>query len=106
MSLASGFGWKRLVPLVLLLLLVMLQFQLWFGVGNVPSAMKLRSQGEAQVAENAALAKRNAALAAEVADLKQGQAAIEERARNELGMVKKGETFYQIVQAPAPATRP
>jgi cell division protein FtsB len=106
MRIPGGFAWKRLVPLVLLLLLVMLQFQLWFGVGNVPAAMKLRSQGEAQAAENAALAKRNAALAAEVADLKQGQAAIEERARNELGMVKKGESFYQIVQAPAPATRP
>ena len=60
---------------------------------------------DAQQVENASLAKRNAALAAEVADLKQGQAAIEERARTDLGMVKKGEAFYQIVQAPPPATR-
>lgn len=101
----SGFSWKRLVPLILLLLLAMLQFQIWFGVGNVPDALRLKRQVEAQAAENGSLAKRNAALAAEVADLKQGQAAIEERARTDLGMVKKGETFYQIVQAPAPATR-
>ncbi len=98
------FDWTRLVPLMLVVLLVMLQFQLWFGVGNVPSAMRLRGQLETQAAENAGLQKRNAALAAEVADLKGGQAAIEERARTELGMVKRGETFYQIVQAPAPAT--
>ncbi|HEV2111257.1 MAG TPA: cell division protein FtsB [Gammaproteobacteria bacterium] len=99
-------GWRRLVPLVLLLLLALLQYQLWFGVGSVPSAMRLRSQAEDQAAENAGLAKRNAALQAEVADLKQGQAAIEERARTELGMVKKGESFYQIVQAPPPAAKP
>jgi cell division protein FtsB len=105
MESAGRFSWKRLVPLLLLVLLALLQFQLWFGIGNVPSAMRLKSQVEAQNAENATLAKRNAALAAEVNDLKGGQAAIEERARVELGMVKKGETFYQIVQAPAPATK-
>lgn len=104
MKFPGSFDWTRLVPLLLVVLLVMLQFQLWFGVGNVPSAMRLKGQLEAQATENAALAKRNAALAAEVTDLKAGQAAIEERARTELGMVKRGETFYQIVQAPAPAT--
>jgi cell division protein FtsB len=105
MSPAGRFDWKRLVPLALLLLLALFQFQLWFGIGNVPSAMRLKTQVDAQAAENAALAKRNAALTAEVNDLKGGQAAIEERARAELGMVKKGETFYQIVQVPAPATK-
>ena len=105
MKLPGGFEWKRLVPILLLLLLAVFQFQLWFGIGNIPDAMKLRRQVEAQAAENTGLDKRNEALAAEVADLKQGQAAIEERARTELGMAKKGETFYQIVQAPAPATR-
>jgi cell division protein FtsB len=102
---AGRFGWKRLVPLVLLLLLALFQFQLWFGIGNVPSAMHLKTQVDAQAMENAGLAKRNAALEAEVNDLKGGQSAIEERARAELGMVKKGETFYQIVQVPAPATK-
>ncbi|HEX4300307.1 MAG TPA: cell division protein FtsB [Gammaproteobacteria bacterium] len=105
MRLAGRFGWKRLVPLALLLLLALFQFQLWFGVGNVPSAMRLKNQVDVQAVENAALSKRNAALTAEVNDLKGGQAAIEERARAELGMVKKGEAFYQIVQVPAPATR-
>ena len=105
MQAIGRFSWKRLVPLLLLAALVLLQFQLWFGIGNVPSAMRLKSQVDAQAAENAALAKRNAALTAEVNDLKGGQAAIEERARAELGMVKKGETFYQIVQVPAPATQ-
>jgi cell division protein FtsB len=104
MESASRFSWKRLVPLLLVLLLALLQFQLWFGIGNVPSAMRLKSQVEVQAAENATLTKRNAALAAEVNDLKGGQAAIEERARAELGMVKRGEAFYQIVQVPAPAT--
>lgn len=105
MASVSRFSWKRLAPLLLVVLLLVLQFQLWFGVGNVPSAMRLKTQVEAQTAENATLAKRNAALQAEVADLKAGQAAVEERARAELGMIKKGETFYQIVQAPAPVTR-
>lgn len=101
----SGFEWKRLIPLLLLLLLAFLQYQLWFGEGNVPDAWRLRRQVEAQTTENAALAKRNQALTAEVTDLKQGSAAIEERARNELGMVKKGESFYQVVQAPPPAAK-
>ena len=106
MKLLRGFGLRQLVPLLLLLLLVLLQYQLWFGVGSVPSAMRLKGQAEAQTTENAGLSKRNAALTAEVGDLKQGQAAIEERARAELGMVKKGESFYQIVQAPPPAQKP
>jgi cell division protein FtsB len=61
---------------------------------------------EAEVArrteDNARLATRNSALEAEVRDLKQGLAAAEERARTELGMIRAGETFYQIAPAPAP----
>ncbi|HEU5399229.1 MAG TPA: cell division protein FtsB [Gammaproteobacteria bacterium] len=106
MKLPRDISWGRLLPLILLLLLALLQYQLWFGVGSVPDAMRLKSLADAQAAENAALVKRNATLEAEVADLKQGTAAIEERARTELGMVKKGETFYQIVQAPPPAPKP
>lgn len=104
MNLRRALSWRRFVPLLLLLLLLMFQYQLWFGVGNVSAAMRLRSQVDAQTAENVELAKRNQALAAEVTDLKQGTAAVEERARTELGMVKKNETFYQIVQAPPAAT--
>ena len=105
MKLSGSFEWKRFIPLLLLLLLAFLQYQLWFGEGNIPDAWKLKRQVDAQAAENAALAKRNQALTAEVTDLKQGTAAIEERARNELGMVKKGESFYQVVQAPPPAAK-
>ncbi|HET7651037.1 MAG TPA: cell division protein FtsB [Gammaproteobacteria bacterium] len=95
---------KLLMPLLLLLLLVLFQYQLWFGAGNLRKAWVLQRQVEAQMQENAELAKRNQTLAAEVKDLKQGQAAVEERARTDLGMIKKGETFYQIVQpAPPPA---
>ena len=61
---------------------------------------RLRQQVDAQEKENEHLRERNAALEAEVRDLKQGLEAIEERARNELGMVKEGEKFYQIVEEP------
>ncbi|HEX5340819.1 MAG TPA: cell division protein FtsB [Gammaproteobacteria bacterium] len=95
---------KLLLPLLLLLLFVLFQYQLWFGTGNLHAAWTLQQQVDAQKQENAGLVKRNQALAAEVKDLKQGQAAVEERARTDLGMMKKGETFYQIVQpAPPPA---
>lgn len=106
MKLPRSISWGRLLPLILLLLLALLQYQLWFGVGSVPDAIRLKRRLDAQVSENAGLVKRNAALEAEVSDLKQGTAAIEERARTDLGMIKKGETFYQIVQAPPPAAKP
>ena len=94
---------RLLIPLLLLLLLVLLQYQLWFGAGNLRDAWTLQHQVAVQKQENSELDKRNQKLAAEVKDLKQGQAAIEERARTELGMIKKGETFYQIVQPAQPA---
>lgn len=81
-------------------LLVLLQFRLWVGDGSVAEVWGLRQQVEAQRTENAALRERNQALEAEVLDLKTGLAAIEERARSELGMIKEGETFYQVVKRP------
>lgn len=81
-------------------LLVLLQYRLWVGDGSVAEVSSLRRQVESQRAENAALRERNKALEAEVLDLKTGLAAIEERARSELGMIKKGETFYQVVKRP------
>lgn len=78
-------------------LLVVLQYPLWFGSGGVLTLWRLKREIAAQKVDNAQLKERNAALEAEVNDLKQGYEAIEERARTELGMVKKGETFYQVI---------
>ena len=92
--------------LVLLALLGMLQYKLWLGAGGHRDVAALRAQVEAQKAENLRLKQRNEALAAEVEDLKSGEAAIEERARSELGMVKPGEVFYRVVDERArPAPR-
>ncbi len=82
---------------VLAVLFVLLQYKLWFGEGSMMEVWKLDRAIAVQGAENAQLLERNQALAAEVADLKQGVDAIEERARRELGMIKKGEIFFQIV---------
>lgn len=100
--LPHGLQLKFLLPLVLLLLLLLFQYQLWFGEGNLRDAWKLQQQASAQKAENVELIKRNQILTAQVQDLKQGHAAIEEQARTDLGMIKKGETFYQIVREPPP----
>lgn len=97
---------KLLLPLILVLLLLLFQYQLWFGEGDMFDAWALQRQVDAQQTENAALMKRNQALTAQVQDLKQGQAAVEEQARAELGMIKKGETFYQIVREPQPPPAP
>jgi cell division protein FtsB len=92
----------RVLIAVLLLLVLVLQIKLWFGDGGLLEVRQLRDEIATQQEENARLRERNAALAAEVDDLRQGLAAIEERARSELGMVGKGETFYQLVEDPPP----
>ena len=81
------------------------------GRGRPPSVAALQQQVQQQTRENAGLQQRNDALAAEVEDLKSGEAAVEERARSELGMIKPGETFYRVVEAdsadrPTARTRP
>lgn len=93
----------RLLALVLLTVLLLLQVKLWVGAGGWREVEQLDASVERQAAENARLEQRNAALSAEVDDLKQGQAAVEERARAELGMIKPGETFYRVVEPAAPA---
>jgi cell division protein FtsB len=90
---------SRLITLVLLALLVYLQVQLWTGAGGRAPVDDLAKAVERQRAENARLETRNAALEAEVVDLKEGQSAVEERARAELGMIKPGEVFYRVVDA-------
>ena len=87
----------RNILLILALLFVLLQYDLWIGEGSLSSSYRLQEQVEAQRQENDRLAARNKRLGAEVRDLKQGLDAIEERARNEMGLIRKDETFYQIV---------
>ena len=87
----------KFVAAGLLILLVLLQYRLWLGDGGMREVARLRAEISAAAHENAALRERNRTLAAEVQDLKKGTTAIEERARTDLGMVGKSETFYQVV---------
>jgi cell division protein FtsB len=84
--------------LVLILLLAGLQHRLWTGTGSFAQAVDLKQQIADQKAENERLFERNRVLDAEVLELKKGMETVEERARHELGMVKDGETLYQITQ--------
>jgi cell division protein FtsB len=88
----------RKLILVLVLLLVYLQYRLWLGDGGLLDLWDLHVEIDAQREENAQLRERNEALNAEVMDLKRGLDAIEERAREDMGMIKQGETFYQVVE--------
>ncbi len=88
----------RWVALVLLVLLVALQVQLWTGHGGMRDLWRLKGSVAEQKKANEALRKRNEILSAEVEDLKHGSEAIEERARSELGLIKPGETFIQVVE--------
>jgi len=81
-------------------LLLLLQYPLWFGNNSLPDAWKLKAKIESQTTENLQLAERNRLLDAEVHNLKKGLDVVEEKARYELGMIKKGETFYQIIEQP------
>jgi len=81
----------------LVILFVLLQFNLWFGEGSVKDVWAMDDAIAVQTQKNAQLKERNQTLFAEVDDLKQGLEAVEERARYDLGMIKKGETFYQVV---------
>src|SRR5690606_18037828 len=96
----------RILLVVLLVLLAWLQYRLWFGSGGQREVATLETRVESQATDNAGLQQRNDALAAEVEDLKSGEAAVEERARNELGMIKPGETFYRVVDPERPAPPP
>jgi cell division protein FtsB len=90
----------RALLAILLLVLLALQFKLWFGEGGYRNVQRLAQRVEEQAQENELLAQRNRELQAEVEDLRQGLEAIEERARNELGLIKENEEFYQVVPAP------
>ncbi|KAA0689781.1 cell division protein FtsB [Halopseudomonas laoshanensis] len=82
--------------LVALLLLGGLQYRLWVGDGSLAHVTQLKQQIDEQARENEQLLERNRVLTAEVIELKQGLETVEERARHELGMVKEGETLFQL----------
>ncbi|NGM87445.1 cell division protein FtsB [Parapusillimonas sp. SGNA-6] len=102
----------RLLFIVLAVLTLITQYPLWWGKGGWLRVHELQSKVASQQETNEALVARNNALQAEVQDLKSGTAAIEERARAELGMIREGEVFVQIlkpneqepqIKAPSPA---
>ena len=103
----------KFLAAALVIVLVLLQYRLWLGDGGMSEVHRLRADIEVQRSQNRELKERNRTLAAEVQDLKKGTVAIEERARTDLGMVGRGETFYQVVEpkaavqpAPAPQNEP
>ena len=93
----------------LAVVLVLLQYRIWVSDNGVRKVERLKQAVALQQAEDAQLAERNRQLAAEVRDLKTGMDALEERARSDLGMIARNETFYQVVPtrpaAGAPPTR-
>jgi cell division protein FtsB len=91
----------RIFAGTLCVLLLGLQLTWWFGKGGLRDVGKLEQQIQGQEKELEVLRNRNGKLAAEVVDLKQGLEAVEEIARSEMGMVKEGEIFYQLIE-PAP----
>lgn len=84
----------------LVAVLALLQYRLWLSGEGMREVWHLETAVESQRAENAVLVERNDQLKAEVADLKHGLTALEEKARNDLGMVTTAETFYQVVDTP------
>jgi len=92
----------RTALIALLMLLAVLQAQLWLSDSGYREVWRLRSQAGAQESENQSLLDRNIALEAEVIDLKEGLAAAEERARTDLGMIRQEETFFQVIPAEKP----
>jgi len=82
---------------IFFLLILLIQYPLWFAEGGFKSILEKNNQIKEQQKINADLKKQNDALIAEVNDLKKGTKAFEERARDELGMIKKDEIFFQII---------
>ena len=88
----------RLVPAGLLVLLLVLQGQLWLGRGSVPNVARLNEELSAQRQGNARAEQINQGMEAEIRDLREGLEIVEEKARSELGMVKPNEIFVQVVK--------
>jgi cell division protein FtsB len=92
----------RKLTIVLVVLIALLQYPLWLGKGGWLRVWQYSQQIQAHEKRNDYYRQRNETLRAEVRDLKQGQSAVEERARSELGMIKQDEVFYQVMQRKNP----
>ena len=88
----------RIFVVAALLISAGLQYRLWVGEGSFAHVNDLRSQVSLRTAENKSRQQRNEILRAEILDLKQGLEAVEDIARSELGLIKKGETFFLLVE--------
>lgn len=95
----------RLLAITLTALILLIQYPLWLGKGGLLRVWEMERQIESQRQENGRLQTRNGALDAEVRDLKQGLEAVEERARSELGMVRRDEVFFQVLEETATKPR-
>jgi cell division protein FtsB len=95
----------KVLAFIFATLLIALQYPLWVGKGSWGRVWELDRQLVVQRETNERLKARNDALDAEVRDLKQGLEALEERARFELGMIRKDEVFYQVVSGPGGKTK-
>ena len=91
----------RKLTVIFIVLIALLKYPLWLGKGSWSPVWQYSQQIETQEKRNDYYRQRNETLRAEVRDLKQGQSAIEERARSELGMIKQDEVFYQVIQRKA-----
>lgn len=88
----------NLLPVLLLGILLVLQYRLWLEPGGIVEMVRLKKQLATEQLENEKLKKRNQMILLQVQQLQKNQDAVELRARQELGMIKKGETFYQVVK--------
>ncbi len=95
----------RLLAIALAALVLLIQYPLWLGKGGVLRVWEMERQIEVQREVNGKLQVRNSALDAEVRDLKQGLEAVEERARSELGMIRKDEVFFQVLEGDTAAAK-
>jgi len=91
---------------VLILIILGLQYRFWFGEGSLEQIAELEREIEKQKIENTSLQDRNNLLLSQIKELKEGSEGLEEKARQDMGMVKEGETFYYITETPAKTSPP
>lgn len=89
---------SKALTVALFALLVSMQYQLWLGPSGLCQLFEINRQIAVADVQNAGLAERNAVLAADVADLREGDEAVEERARTVLGMLKEDERFFRVIE--------